>query len=145
MNIIKNEDIEKGLNEKERLYLCGNLKFPNGVEHIPTEKYEIGISKYCDYNVNQPHYHSYNTEYNYVLEGEIKILLIGENKEFHFKKGDLFVINPFEEYVCKCLGDTKILFSKVPGGNDKVKLAITEEIKHWGRQWTNNDAKEVNE
>ena len=136
MDILRNTEIEDGLKEKGRVYLCGNLEFPNGVQHIQTKEYEIGISLYSVFSVDKPHYHSYNTEYNYVLEGEIKVLLIREGKEFHFKKGDFFVINANEPYIGKALPNTKVLFSKVPGGNDKVEVKTEKTIQNWSSQWS---------
>ena len=135
MNIIRNEATEAALQDNGRVYLCGNLALPNGVDHICTDGYEIGISYYADFSADKPHYHASNTEYNYVLEGEIKILLIRDNKEIHLRKGDLFVLSPNEPYVGKCLPGTRVLFSKVPGGNDKEDLPLTEELQAWCCQW----------
>ena len=115
MDIIKNDDINNSLKNSTRVYLCGNLQFPNELKHVPTTGYELGISEYDFFTFEKPHIHSFNDEYNYVLEGEVKVLLINEGKEFHLKKGDLFVIHPNEPYVGKSLAGTKILFSKVPG------------------------------
>ena len=74
MKILRNEEIEKGISATGRVYLCGNLAKPNGIEHFPTNGYEIGISCYQKYTCETAHYHSANTAYNYVLEGCIKIL-----------------------------------------------------------------------
>ena len=73
MKAIKSAEIEAGLSRMGRVYLCGNLSQANAVRHIPTEDYEIGISNYPDYTFEKAHVHTLNTEYNYVLEGEIKI------------------------------------------------------------------------
>ena len=135
MDVLTREAIEKGLKEKGRVYLCGNLTFPNGLEHIPTEGYEIGISYYTEFSADKPHLHSYNTEYNYVLDGEVKVLLLQEGIEHHFKKGDLFVIHSDEPYIGKALPSTKVLFSKVPGGNDKVEVPMSQAVKNWCHTW----------
>lgn len=136
MDVIKSGSVDEGLNRHGRVYLCGDLEFSNGVEHIRTSGYEIGISQYDEFTADKPHYHSYNTEYNYVLEGEIKVLLINEGREVHLKKGDLFVIQPNEHYVGKSLPGTRTFFSKVPGGNDKVEIAVTEETEKWSKSWS---------
>ncbi len=52
-----------------------------------------------------------------------------------FKTGDLFVIEPNEVYVCKVKANTCVIFSKVPGGNDKVLVKETSEINSWGEDW----------
>lgn len=127
--------MEKGLQQSLRVYLCGDLKQDNHSEHIPTDGYEIGISQYDDYTFEKAHIHSWNTEYNYVLEGSIKILLLREGRELCFSKGDLFVIEPNEPYVGKSLAGTRTIFSKVPGGNDKVLVPMDPAVMAWGEAW----------
>ena len=46
MDIIKNDDINNSLKNSTRVYLCGNLQFPNELKHVPTTGYELGISEY---------------------------------------------------------------------------------------------------
>lgn len=135
MDIIYGDATERALKENGRVYLCGNLALPNGVDHIKTDGYEIGISYYPQFSVDKPHYHYYNTEYNYVISGEMKVLLIKEEKQIQLKTGDLLVIHPDEPYICKSLPGTKVLFSKVPGGNDKVVIPTSEMIDGWGSCW----------
>lgn len=135
MNIIRRSDVEKGLKKNFRVYLCGNLEKANEIEHIPTDGYEIGISVYPDYTFEKAHIHSFNREYNYVLEGAIKIFLLEEKREYLFEKGDLFVINVNEPYVGKSLAGTRTIFSKVPGGNDKVLVEMNDALLRWGQCW----------
>lgn len=135
MDIIKNRDIENALTDSKRVYLCGNLHAPNKVNHIRTPAYEIGISDYKVYTCDAPHIHTFNMEYNYVLEGEMKILLFETQQEFHLKKGDLFVIHPNEPYAGKSKAGTRTLFSKVPGGNDKEFIPVTDTFKKWSKEW----------
>jgi quercetin dioxygenase-like cupin family protein len=135
MDIIRNTDITTALQDNKRVYLCGNLTKPNGLEHIHTTNYEIGISDYPEYTFEHPHYHATNHEYNYVLSGSIKILLLNTKQEYEFTTGDLFVIAPNEPYVAKCLSSSRTIFSKVPGGNDKVLVELDDEIQHWGSSW----------
>lgn len=142
MKILRNEEIEKGISATGRVYLCGNLAKPNGIEHFPTNGYEIGISCYQKYTCEKAHYHSANTEYNYVLEGCIKILLLNEEKEYQFKKGDMFIINVGEPYIGKSMAGTKIIFSKDPGGNDKVLFPMDDAVTRWGKSWDSSYTKE---
>lgn len=136
MDIIKNVDIENALIDTKRVYLCGNLQAPNNVNHVQTAAYEIGISDYKIYTCDTPHIHTYNMEYNYVLEGEMKILLIDKKQEFHLKKGDMFVIHPNEPYAGKSKAGTRTLFSKVPGGNDKEIIPVTVIYENWSKEWS---------
>lgn len=135
MDFIKNSDIEAGLEAFGRVYLCGNLKKANGVEHIQTEDYEIGMSDYSEYTFEKAHLHASNREFNYVVKGAIKVFLLSEKKEYLFSQGDLFVINTNEPYVSKCLEGTRTLFSKFPGGNDKVLVDVDDNLINWGKSW----------
>lgn len=135
MHIITNDEIKRGLADSKRVYLCGNLQGSNGVKHLPTDGYEIGISKYDSYNFDIPHTHSFNTEYNYILSGKIKLLMIEKKQELILGEGDLYVIEPDEPYTVKSLPGTVIIFSKNPGGNDKKLYPISEALRRWGCGW----------
>ena len=135
MDVIRNGEIQQAFTQTGRVYLCGNLQKENGIRHIKTEAYEIGISRYPVFSCDKPHYHTFNTEYNYVLEGEVKILLLNEKKEYVFHAGDLYVININEPYATKSQAGTKIIFSKVPGGNDKVLVTIDDVLLSWEKDW----------
>lgn len=138
MDILRANEINQGLNHGGRVYLCGNLKKENRAPFIETESYEIGITVYPKFTFEKPHLHSFNVEYNYVLDGEIKIFMINENMEYHFKAGDLFVIHINEPYVGKAKANSRTIFSKVPGGNDKVLIDVLENdqaLQNWGSSW----------
>ncbi|MCQ2467241.1 MAG: cupin domain-containing protein [Clostridia bacterium] len=136
MKIVRGNDVENALEHGVRVYLCGQLSQKNEyLDHIENDGYEIGISQYDEYTFEKPHIHTSNTEYNYVLEGSIKILLIREGKELCFSKGDLFVIETGEPYVGKAMAGSRTIFSKVPGGNDKELYPMDEKILAWGASW----------
>lgn len=135
MDIIKSQDIETGLKTTGRVYLCGDLKRPNGLKHVPTDGYEIGISYYPTFTFEKAHIHSFNREYNYVLEGAVKVFMLDEAKEYLFEKGDLFIINVGEPYVAKCLPETRTFFSKNPGGDDKILVKMNQALIRWGESW----------
>ena len=137
MEIIRNKEIENGTAQFGRVYLCGDLQYSDGVDAIKTTGYEIGITDYPEYTFEKAHLHSFNKEFNYVLEGRIKVLLLKEKKEFIFEKGDLFVIGTNEPSVAKIEAGSKTIFSKVPGGNDKVLIAMEEPVLRWGKAWDN--------
>lgn len=135
MKFLKKMEIDKGLKSFHRTYLCGNLHKDTEANYIKTDAYEIGITEYSQYTFEKPHYHVFNNEYNYVLHGQIKVLLINEKTEMIFCEGDLFVITPNEPYVCKGIDGTRIIFSKVPGGSDKVLVDADASIIKWGENW----------
>ena len=65
--------------------------------------------------------------------GTLKVFIIRERKEYLLKTGDLFVIQTNEPYITKAQTGTKVLFAKVPGGNDKVLTPLTQELERWGQ------------
>ena len=135
MKIINHIEIENGLKDSGRVYLCGDLQRSNGVEHIKTDGYEIGISEYPEFKCDKPHYHAFNNEFNFVIAGQVKVILINEKKEYLFSAGDLFVIEPNEPYIGKNIAGTRVLFSKSPGGDDKVLVEKNEALIRWSESW----------
>lgn len=133
MKIIKNRDIENVLDKQKRVYLVGDIKMPNGLEAVHTDGYEIGISSYKEDTFDAPHVHLANDEYNYIIEGSVKIYIFKENKEYVFNKGDMFIISKDEAYAAKAKKGTKVIFSKFPGGNDKKLIEdIPDSLIKWG-------------
>ncbi len=135
MEFIHGNDIQKALESVYRVYLCGDLKQPQELRWIHDEKNEIGVSYYKRFTADKPHYHTHATEYNYVISGKTKVLLIDEKREFIFESGSLFVFPPMTKYATKHLENTKILFFKSPGGNDKHVLDIDDTLKDWLNSW----------
>jgi len=136
MKYISASDLEAFLKTNDRVYLCGNLEKKQEMDWISTDGVEIGISHYKHFKADIPHYHMSNIEYNFILSGESKIFLIEEEKEFHFKENTLFVIPPNTKYASKHQKDTKIMFIKVPGGNDKIVIGdIGEQLTNWLSRW----------
>lgn len=136
-DIIYSEEIDKAFESEQRQYLTGNLKLPQVLTNIKDENVEIGISRYKEYNVEQPHYHTHVSEYHIIISGETKYVNITENKEYVFKKGDFYVIRPNTIYIQKSIEETEIMFIKVPGINDKVKCNVNEKIEKWFEEWNN--------
>lgn len=132
-NIIKieNNKIAEAMEGVTRQYLVGNLKLPQKLQHIKSEKLEIGISSYSQYTEEPPHKHSQAVEYQYVLSGWTKYIDTDNMMEYEFKKGDFYAIETNTSYAQKCKAGTNILFIKVPSINDKEIVDVTEEIQAW--------------
>lgn len=135
MEYIMGSELNQALQSEYRVYLCGNLCKPQGMKWIPDGQLEIGTSLYQTFTADKPHFHTAATEYNYVISGKTKVLLIDEGKEFTFEEGSLFVIPPNTKYASKHLGGTRILFIKCPGGNDKNLVDMTEALADWLKAW----------
>ena len=97
---------------------------------------EIGISHYRVFTADKPHMHPVATEHSYVLQGSMKMrVLDGSGEELRFDAGDFFVLRPGVGYATKNAADTKILFIKAPGINDKTEVEIDEETARWLSSW----------
>ncbi len=135
MNYIMGFDVREALKTSDRVYLCGNLKKPQDLEWIHDTGIEIGLSHYKFFSADRPHLHINAAEYNFVMDGASKVLLLDEKEEYLFEKGSLFIIPPGLKYASKHISDTKVLFIKNPGGNDKQLIEADETVKHWLSAW----------
>lgn len=131
IDILKNYEILKSLVDNSRQYLVGDLKIPQKLNFIFDTNIEIGITDYSEYQSELPHTHSVAYEYQYMLSGHTFYLDIETNEEFEFKKGDFFKISPGFKYAQKSKKGTRILFIKVPPGNDKINLESDKFITDW--------------
>lgn len=120
-----------------RQYITGKLSLPQVLNYIEDENVEIGISRYKEYKIEKPHYHTEVSEYHIILEGETKYVNITENEEYIFEKGDFYIIRPNTVYIQKSIPGTQIMFIKVPGKNDKISCEITEKMELWFKEWSN--------
>lgn len=136
MQILRHQEISEGLTEGFRVYLAGNLGKPQPLPHcIPSAGVEIGLSRYQEFTPETPHFHSENTEYNYVIKGQVKILYIETMTEFLFTAGDLFVMEVGNRYVTKAQAGAEVIFFKAPGGNDKQVVPSSGQVKVWLESW----------
>lgn len=95
----------------------------------------MGISHYRKFTADVPHLHTQALEYNYLISGSSKILILDTGEEFVFEEGSIFVIPPMTKYASKHLADTKILFFKSPGGNDKQLIEVDDKVSKWLSAW----------
>jgi quercetin dioxygenase-like cupin family protein len=125
-------DIEQALSGVTRQYLVGKLSRPQALRHIPHDVVEIGVTRYGPQGGTEaPHTHRQAFEYQYMLEGNTVYLDVTARKEHVFHKGDFYAIEPGVVYAQKSAPHTKILFIKVPPGNDKVPVEATPDIEAW--------------
>lgn len=136
LEIIRGAALEYALGKEYRQYLTGHLQRPQKhLQHIEDD-IEIGISHYREFTADTPHMHPVATEHSYVLQGSIKVLLLeGEPKEYQLNAGDFFVLQPGVGYATKNAPDTKVLFIKSPGINDKTVVPVTDTVKTWLSTW----------
>ncbi|MBE6957715.1 MAG: cupin domain-containing protein [Ruminococcaceae bacterium] len=136
LEFIRGANINQALEKKYRQYLTGHLQYPQEhLEHIDDD-IEIGISYYQAFTADTPHKHPIATEHGYVLQGSIKVLVLGEEpQEYQFDAGDFFVLRPGVGYATKNAPGTKILFVKAPGINDKTIIPLTDALTEWAGSW----------
>lgn len=135
MQFINGDTIRDALDNKYRVYLCGDLKQPQEMPWIHDENNEIGMSRYVEFTADKPHYHAVCTEYNVVLSGCSKVFLVDEGAEYTFEAGSIFVFPPMTKYASKHAPGTTVLFFKSPGGNDKNLIDVSPELQTWLETW----------
>ncbi|MGE4050190.1 MAG: NUDIX domain-containing protein [Piscinibacter sp.] len=130
---LRRSAIEASLSEAHRQYLVGNLKLPQALTHISDEDIEFGISDYPDYDWEAAHSHVRAREFQYVLKGMTEYRDLDSNEVHRFCAGDFYVIYPGTRYIQRVKQDSRILFAKIPAGNDKVAEDVSEALLAWAR------------
>lgn len=135
ISTISNEEFQKAFTQTTRQYTVGHLSNKQIIPHYDDDRIEIGITQYSEYAIEPSHYHTNNTEYEYVIYGETKYMDIETGTVYHFVEGDFYCIPPYIKYAQKSLRGTKILFVKCPAGNDKHTLSSSEMLLTWYEVW----------
>lgn len=130
------DGINNALSKQYRQYLTGRLtREQKHLQHIDDD-IEIGVSYYKEFTSDTPHKHPVATEHCYILQGVVRVqCLEGERTKFEFHEGDFFVIEKGVAYATKNAANTKVLFIKSPGINDKEVVEIDADIKDWLSSW----------
>lgn len=128
---ISSSTISEALEKTSRQYLVGNLKQQQLIEHIHDRDVEVGVSYYKIFTADTPHIHATVSEYQYVLQGSTQIKNLLTNEITKLEAGDFYIVNSNTAYAQKSMPDTKILFFKYPGMNDKVPVDIDKETEIW--------------
>ena len=139
LKFFDSDKLDEALSQAYRLYLTGHLELPQEeLKHFDDIATEVGISDYKDYKADLPHVHMFNTEFNYVLKGKVKVVLTESGEEYLFDAGSMFIIEPGMPYCTKATKGTRVLFFKTPGGYDKGLVPATSELEHWRKSWENS-------
>ena len=128
---IGRNELEKSLVGTTRQYLVGKLARPQSLNHIEDSDIEFGISDYKEAAFEDAHSHSRAKEYQLILKGMTEYLDLDSGAVHRFATGDFYVIYPGTKYIQRIKQDTRILFAKIPAGNDKVPEAAPESVLQW--------------
>lgn len=128
---INSEKINQSLIHNDRQYLVGNLKGIQALQHIHDDNIEVGISLYKEFKADIPHIHSEVTEYQFILDGYSEIKNLITNEVIQLNEGDFYIVYKGTPYAQKSSENTKIIFFKYPGINDKKIIEVDEETKEW--------------
>jgi 8-oxo-dGTP diphosphatase len=129
---LRADAIDNALQGVTRQYLVGDLQKPQELSHIPNHLIEIGITRYGPQGgCEPPHTHTQAFESQYMLSGKTAYLDTVTGEEHVFGAGDFYLIEPGVSYAQKSVPDTAILFIKVPAGNDKIPVSMTDDIQAW--------------
>ena len=131
---ISRNELESSLVGTTRQYLVGKLARPQSLNHVDDGDIEFGISNYKEAAFEDAHSHSRAKEYQLILKGMTEYLDLDSGAVHRFATGDFYVIYPGTRYIQRIKQDTRILFAKVPAGNDKVAEDAPKEVL----QWANN-------
>ena len=128
---IARKEIERSLDGTTRQYLAGKLARPQSLNHIEDNDIEIGISDYREAGSEDAHSHSRAKEYQWILKGMTEYLDLDTEAVHRFTTGDFYVIYPGTRYIQRVKRDTRILFAKIPAGNDKILEDAPEAVLQW--------------
>ena len=136
LKFFDSEKIDDVLQKTSRVYLTGHLETPQKLlEHFDDIKSEMGISQYDDYTPELPHMHTLNTEFNFVINGPVKVLLVETGEEHTIQAGGMFIIEQNMPYCTKVKAGSRVVFFKTPGGNDKQLVPISKATARWMDSW----------
>lgn len=125
--------ISAALEKTFRQYLVGDLKQPQEIVHIHDDHVEVGISSYKKFTADKPHFHTTVSEYQYVIQGSTQVKNLKTNEVIKLEAGDFYMIIAETPYAQKSMPNTKILFFKHPGLNDKRLIDIDKATEEWLR------------
>ena len=134
VHFVEGSDIDRALGSSGRVYLVGHLERPQSwwdhIDELP-DPTEVGITRYAELTVDQPHLHERNTDFSYVVRGTFAVRMIETGEVRVLGEGGLCVIEPGLAHVCIAHPGTQVLFFKLPGGNDKVLVELDEDSRAW--------------
>lgn len=135
LEFIKSQNIDAALANNYRQYFTGRFSAPDQFFTLIDANTEVGMSLYRDFTADKPHVHPVCTEFNYVLEGSVRMLLPEAGVEYEFERGDFYVLRPNTAYATKNFPGTRVLFIKSPGRNDKKLISVDSRIADWLSCW----------
>ena len=127
IEILRDSDLDSKLQKTFRHYLVGKFSEAS----LKDDNIEVGVSHYKEFTVDKPHYHPDVTEYQLVLSGKSMLYDLKNQKQYVLTAGDFFIVRNNTHYVEKHKPNTRVLFFKNPGINDKILLPIDQKIKEW--------------
>lgn len=127
IEILSNDMLDGIFKNTYRHYLVGAFQEAS----LKDDNIEVGISNYRSFTYDMPHYHPRVTEYQYVIAGESALFDISNDRVYHLKQGDFFIVKPNTHYAEKHKSNTKVLFFKFPGENDKILIEVSYSIEMW--------------
>lgn len=131
---IQKAAIDDALSESSRQYLVGHLKKPQVLNHIESDDIEFGISSYTKAGWEPAHFHTRAREFQYVLKGMTEYMDLATGEVHRYSTGDFYVIDSGTRYVQRIKRETRILFAKLPAGNDKVEVPLSADLLAWAER-----------
>lgn len=117
--VITPQEMDQAFQGETRQYVMGDLQQEQKLPYIYSDECEIGITLYDSYVHDEPHYHDFITETNYIIEGKVMLHIVDTGEDLLVEKGGIFSVPPHVVHVLKAQPGTKIIFTKTKVGNDK--------------------------
>lgn len=116
---ISANDIKLALQKTNRQYFVGKLSKPQLLPFITDTRVEIGMSSYSQQTFLEPHWHTSQAEYCYILQGAVICIEAITGIQHTYNTGDFYTCRNvcYSQWI---EANTTILFIKTPSMNDKI-------------------------
>lgn len=135
------EEIGEVLRSCHEVALCADSTRPRPkMRFYEDADIEVRMSRYPMFTACPPCRHRGEQEFKFVVKGAVKVLLLGDEVEYAFESGSLFIVDANMRYCMKCMPDTQIMTFVLP--NDYVlpdeELPAGDELRAWMSTWSGN-------
>lgn len=135
------EEICRVLKTCREVALCADSTRPRPkIRFYEDADIEVRMARYPIFTACPPCRHRGEQEFKFVIKGAAKVLLLGDEAEYSFESGSLFIVDANMSYCMKCMPDTQIMTFVLP--NDYAlpdeELPAGDKLRIWMSTWSGN-------
>lgn len=101
---------------------------------------EVRMERFPMFSACSPRHHRGEQEFKFVVKGAVKVLLLGDDVEYVFESGSLFIVDANMRYCMKCMPESQIMTFALP--NDYAlpdeELPVGDGLRVWMSTWSGN-------